>query len=195
MRSVIVVLTTFMCCFICIFTIMTIGSHNLQNDEIERAMDYALEQTARKCIEEQIKDDDSIVFVAADAFQSQINSNRGTLVLSVLYADENIVDLHAAFVYTQYNGTEKEITKRKTIIRDWEEDYELDAIIRGISEKYLNVSPDAGGLKANSVWKTDSLLQTVLGNKQVDGVWENVQLTVEMKTESKAETSADTDGT
>lgn len=186
MRSIVVTCSVFVCCVLAIVTVLTIGSYDLQRDEIERAVDYALEQTVRRCMEESISGRNEVAVVAANSFKSQINSKRGTLDLYILYADENIVDMYVSFVYTQYNGTEKEITCRKTIIKDWEDD-DAEPIIRMISEKYLNQSPERGGLKENSVWKTNPLLKTILSNKQTDGEWENIQRIINIKTETKAE--------
>ena len=182
MRSIIVVITTFVCCVVTIASVLTIDSYTLQKNEIECAMDFALEQTVRNCLEEGTTDLNSVANKAITIFQSQINSERGDLILYVLHADENIVDMYASFTYTQYNGTKKEVTKRKTVIKDWEDD-ENDFSIRMISEKYLNEAPERGGLKENSVWKTDTLLSTVLGNQQVDGEWKTVQKVVAVKIE------------
>lgn len=181
MRSIVVVITVFICSVMCVLSVLTIDSFTLQKDELERALDFATEQAIHRCIEDGITDADEVAFVAIEAFRSQINSDKGNLVLYVLHADENIVDLAVSFTYTQYNGTKKEIVNRKTAIKDWEND-DLHPVVRLINEKYIDESPERGGLKENSVWRFNNTLKNVLSNKQVDGVWLNVQQAVTIKT-------------
>lgn len=179
MRSITVVIVTFFFSIMSLITLLTVDSYLLQKDEITKAMDYALEQTMR----ESISDPDEIAIRTVENFKSQIRSKRGTLTVYVLYADENIIDLSISFSYTQYNGTKKEIEERKTIIRDWEDGKKNESIIRMISAKYLNETPEKGGLKENSIWKTNSLLQTVLEKEKVGGKWEGFSLEHEIKKE------------
>lgn len=176
MRSVIVITTIVLLCVVTIFSVLTISSYTLQKNELENAMDIALDQTVRNCIEAKITNASEIANTAASNFKNYISSKRGTLVFSVLYADENIMDLYASFTYTQYNGSNKVITARKTVVRDWTEGEE-DFIIRQISKKYLSETQERGGLKENSVWRTNSTLKStlksVLENEQdEDGNWE-----------------------
>lgn len=168
MRSIIVILVTFFFCIMSFLSILTIDTYVLQQDEIEKAMDFALEQT----MQDSITDPDEIAIKTIENFSSQINSKRGTLAVHVLHADDNIIDLAISLSYTQYNGTKKEIEKRKTIIKDWEEGKEKEAVIRMIGKEYLYTTPANGGLKENSVWKTDMLLQNVLEKGKVGEVWD-----------------------
>ena len=112
MRSVVTAIVSFVCCVLTLVTIMTIGSFNLQRDELVRAVDFAAKQTVRQCAAEGITKESEIESVLVNAFKSQINSKKGTLKLYILYADENAVDIAADFTYTQYNGTEKKISCR-----------------------------------------------------------------------------------
>lgn len=175
MRTAAVVISIFLTSFLCIITVLTIGSYTLQKDEIEKALDFALVQTMRTCAEEQIVNPDTIANKAKDNFDSQINSKRGSLKLYVLYADENVIDLAVEFSYTQYNGTKKKISCRETIIKDWSVDSPAEYTIRGISKKYLNEAPERGGLTENSVWKQSSeyktLLQNIFANTKVGSEW------------------------
>ena len=175
MRSVIVVMTAVILCVVTVFSVLTISNRNLQKNELENALDIALDQSVRSCVEEGITDANGIANTAVVNFKNYVASKRGTLVISVLYADENIVDLYASFTYTQYNGSEKVFSARKTVIRDWTEGEE-DFIIRQISEKYLNESAERGGVKEDSVWRTNATLKNklkeVLTNKQDEnGAW------------------------
>lgn len=183
MRSVIVLMTTVIFCVVTIFSVLTISSYTLQKNELENAMNIALDQTVRSCIESKITDANEIASTATSNFKNHISSKRGTLVLSVLYADENIVDMYASFTYTQYNGSSKVITVRKTVVRDFT-DGEDDFIIRQISKKYLSETPERGGLKENSAWRTNSTLKNtlknVLENKQDgEGNWTTAPLKTE----------------
>ena len=181
MRSIVIVVTVFVCSLMCVLSVLTIDSFTLQKDEIERALDFATEQTVYRCLESSVTKQDDVISIATETFSSCINSDRGDLTLYILYADENAIDLAVSFVYTQYNGTKKEISSRKTAIKDWENG-DIQPIVRIISEKYLEETPERGGLKENSVWKSSNVLQTVLANKCVDGVWTNVLQAVVIKT-------------
>lgn len=184
MRSGVTVIITFLCCILSIVTILTVGSFTLQRDEIERAMDFTAKQTARQCIEEGIENKSEIEATLANTFTSQINSKNGTLILYVLHADENIVDIASDFVYTQINGSEKRISCRKTYIKDWEEDKEEESEFRFINDKYASQTPENGGLKRFSVWKYDNMLETVLENEQLeDGSWRQYEKIFEIKVE------------
>lgn len=180
MRSAAVVITIFVCSFLCIITVLTVGSYSLQKDEIERALDYALVQTARSCVDEQITNPNDIAEKTKEMFASQIKGKRGTLKLFVLHADENIIDLAVSFSYKQYNGTKKEIHCRETVIKDWAEESPNNFVLRGISKKYLNEAPERGGLMSDSIWKKEgteqkNLLQTVFSNEQNNNEWKTIQ--------------------
>ena len=179
MRSFIVIVVTFFFCIMTLLSIMTIDSYVLQKDEIERAMDFALEQT----MQDPITDPDEIAIKTIENFQSKINSKKGTLSVYVLYADDNIIDLAIQFSYTQINGTKKEIEVRETIIKDWETGKEDEFIVRMIGKEYLSKAPENGGLKENSIWKSIPLLQIVLENEKIEGKWENSQLSFTTKIE------------
>ena len=179
MRSIIVIVVTFFFCIMTLISIVTIDSYVLQKDEIERAVDFALEQT----MQDSITDPNEIAIRTVENFKSQINSKNGTLSVYVLYADENIIDLAISFSYMQYNGTKKEIETRETIIRDWEEGKENESVVRMISRDYLYKSSDKGGLKENSVWKSSELLKIILEKEKVEGVWEDPYITFTTKIE------------
>lgn len=179
MRSIIVIIVTFFFTMFCVLSILTIDSYVLQCDEIEKAMDFTLEQT----MQDPVSDPNEIALKIVKTMQSQINSDRGTFTVTVLYADDNIIDLAVSLSYTQYNGTKKIIERRKTIVRDWEKGKENEAVIRKIGKEFLTEAPENGGLKENSVWKTDNLLQTVLEKEKVGIRWENPQFEFEIKTE------------
>ena len=179
MRSIIVNLVALFFCLISLLSILTIDSYVLQQDEIERAMDFTLQET----MNDPVTDPNEIALKVVQTMQTQIQSNRGTCVVYVLYADDNIIDLAVSFSYTQYNGTKKEIEKRKTIIKDWEDGKENEAVVRRIGKEFLNKSPENGGLKENSVWKTNNLLKTVLEKEKTGMSWGNPQFKFEIKTE------------
>lgn len=182
MRSGMVAITTFLCCVLAVIAVMTVGSFNLQRDELERAVDFCVKQTARECIAKEIEDKEEIEAIAANAFSSQINSKKGTLNLFILYADKNVIDIAANFSYSQYNGSVKRISCRKTLIRDWEDGKENEGETRFINKDYAKKAPEGGGLKENSVWKDDSLLDYIFANKQYeDGSWESYENVVELK--------------
>lgn len=187
MRAGITAIVTFVSCFLALITIMTIGSYNLQKDELQRATDFAVKQTVRQCIAEEIEDENKIASMIVQSFKSQVNSKNGTLDVYVLHADKNIIDVGVMFKYKQYNGSEKSIACRSTVIRDWEEGKEEGAEIRFISQKYFNKSPDEGGLKENSIWKTDAtLFHTLTNTASSNGNWTNFSKKVQIKREMES---------
>ena len=72
MRAGITSIVTFVCCLLCIVTVLTIGSYNLQRDELERAVALAAKQTARQCLSEGITDNEHINLVALKVIVSGI---------------------------------------------------------------------------------------------------------------------------
>lgn len=184
MRSGVTVIVTFLCCIVGLVTVLTIGSFTLQENEIERAMDFTVKQVARHCMDEGVEDVFEIETLLANTFSSQINSKNGNLTFFVLYADANLIDVDAEFSYKQFNGTKKTISCRKTYIRDWEKDKEEEAELRFISEKYAYEPTEDGGLKADSIWRYDTTLENVFKNKKLaNGTWENSKATFEIKIE------------
>lgn len=181
MRSGVVVITTFMCCFLALICIMTIGNYNLQRDELERAIALTAEQTLRRCEAEGITDENEIASVATETFSSLINSKKGTLHFYVLYADKNAIDIAAEFSYKQYNGTQKNLSFRKTCIIDWEEGLEEDAKMRFVSDACLVESAENGGLKDNSVWKSEGVLADILNNQKNSDEWNDYVSCAELK--------------
>lgn len=172
MRSGITIVMTFLCCFLVVVGIMTIGSYILQKDEMEKSVAFATEDAVRYCVENNVNSEEQIADIVRNKLIDQIKSKRGTIDLYVLYANKDLIDVAVTLKYNQYNHSDKTITKRVTVIRDWEEGKENKADVRLISAKYFVKAPEMGGLKTNSVWRKDTILNEVLNNKQKsDGTW------------------------
>ena len=74
MRAGITSIVTFICCFLTIVTMMTIGSFNLQRDELEKAINFTVRQTAKQCLAEDIKNTEDVCSIITKTFNYQINS-------------------------------------------------------------------------------------------------------------------------
>lgn len=172
MRTGTLILMSFLCCFIAIVTVMTIGSYTVQRDELERAVAFATEEAVRQCVENEVTNETEVSNIVQDKLVDKVKSKNGQLTLYILHAEKDLIDVAVRFEYAQYNKSKKVITKRVTVIRDWEEGKENEAEIRFISAKYFAKAESSGGLKNDSVWRKTAILNNVLNNKQnEDGTW------------------------
>ena len=179
MKLSVVVEIVVMCCIITILCVFTVGNVMVRRAELQGAMATEVSSLVEDYFDGDFATaelDDKIKMAVVASSNSVSNETKVT----VFYADAemDVVDVLVEVTYTQPNGSSRTLSDRRVYIKDVPAaslgnpaatpSY---SFIRNIDAKHFKtstgafVSEDDGGVKEDSVWRTDeyaSILTSIL---------------------------------